>query len=79
MISKLFLPITTALFLLAVLVHLGFFERDRLARGLRNLGILGAEMVPPDFSFFRWRGGPCGKPSLCLSPARCSASSLHCR
>jgi len=48
--SKLFLPITTALFLLAVLAHLGFFEWDRLARGFRNLTILGAEMVPPDMS-----------------------------
>ncbi len=48
--SKLFLPITTALFLLAVLAHLGVFEWDRLARGFRNLTILGAEMVPPDMS-----------------------------
>lgn len=48
--SKLFLPITTALFLLAVLAHLGFFEWERLARGFRNLRILSAEMVPPDLS-----------------------------
>jgi len=48
--AKLFLPITTALFLLAVLAHLGFFDLDRLARGFRNLRILGGEMVPPDMS-----------------------------
>jgi phosphonate transport system permease protein len=48
--SKLVLPITTSLFLLAVLAHLGFFDWERLSRGFRNLKILGAEMVPPDLS-----------------------------
>ena len=42
------LPLTSAFFLLAVLAHLGFFDLQRLARGVRNLGILGAEMLPPD-------------------------------
>ena len=42
------LPLTTGLFLLAVLAHLGFFDLERLARGMRNLGILGSEMLPPD-------------------------------
>lgn len=46
--SKLLLPIATAFFLLAVLAHLGFFDGERLARGLRNLGILGRELIPPD-------------------------------
>lgn len=46
--SRLILPITTAIFLVAVLAHLGLFDRDRLARGLRNLRILGSEMFPPD-------------------------------
>ncbi len=31
------LPLTTGLFLLAVLAHLGFFDLERLARGMRNL------------------------------------------
>ena len=42
------LPLTTGLFLLAVLAHLGFFDLERFARGMRNLGILGSEMLPPD-------------------------------
>jgi len=42
------LPLTSAFFLLAVLAHLGFFDLQRLARGVRNLGILGGEMLPPD-------------------------------
>ena len=42
------LPLTTGLFLLAALAHLGFFDLERLARGMRNLGILGSEMLPPD-------------------------------
>lgn len=46
--SKLLLPVATAIFLLAVLAHLGFFDWERLARGLRNLGILGRELIPPD-------------------------------
>ncbi len=48
--STLFLPIITTLFLLAVLAHLGFFDSERLSRGIRNLRLLGAEMVPPDLS-----------------------------
>ena len=42
------LPLTMSIFLLAVLAHLGFFDWQRLARGFRNLGILGSEMIPPD-------------------------------
>jgi phosphonate transport system permease protein len=48
--SRLLLPISAALFLIAVLTHLGFFDRERLARGLRNLGILSSEMFPPDIA-----------------------------
>ena len=40
--------LTTAFFLLAVLAHLGFFDLERLTRGVRNLGVLGGEMIPPD-------------------------------
>ena len=46
--TSLVLPATTGFFLLAVLAHLGFFDLERLARGVRNLGILGSEMLPPD-------------------------------
>ncbi len=46
--ASLVLPATTGFFLLAVLAHLGFFDLERLARGVRNLGILGSEMLPPD-------------------------------
>jgi phosphonate transport system permease protein len=46
--ATLTLPLTTAVFLIAVLAHLGFFDLERLARGFRNLGILGSDMVPPD-------------------------------
>lgn len=42
------LTFSTALFLLLVLAHLGFFDWARLSRGFRNLGTLGADMVPPD-------------------------------
>ena len=56
MISKLFLPIITALFLLAVLAHLGFFDWERLARGVRNMRILSAEMVPPDLTILPTAG-----------------------
>jgi phosphonate transport system permease protein len=42
------LPVVTTFSLLAVLAHLGFFDWARLSRGFRNLGILGADMVPPD-------------------------------
>jgi phosphonate transport system permease protein len=55
-ISKLFLPIITALFLLAVLAHLGFFDWERLARGVRNMRILSAEMVPPDLTILPTAG-----------------------
>ena len=54
--SKLFLPILAALFLLAVLAHLGFFDWQRLSRGIRNLRILGAEMVPPDLTILPTAG-----------------------
>ena len=54
--SKLFLPIITALFLLAVLAHLGFFDWERLSRGVRNMRILGAEMVPPDMTILPTAG-----------------------
>ena len=54
--SKLFLPLTTWVFLIAVLAHLGFFDWHRLSRGFRNLGILGAEMVPPDMSILPTAG-----------------------
>ena len=53
---NLFLPISTALFLIAVLAHLGFFDLERLARGIRNLRILGAEMVPPDMTILPTAG-----------------------
>jgi phosphonate transport system permease protein len=33
-----------------VLNELGFFDSGKLIRGLRNLGILTSDMVPPDFS-----------------------------
>ena len=33
-----------------VLNEIGFFDGARLMRGLRNLGILTAEMIPPDFT-----------------------------
>jgi phosphonate transport system permease protein len=46
--SPFVLPAVATLFLLAVLAHLGFFDWSRLSRGFRNLGILGADMVPPD-------------------------------
>ena len=48
--SRLFLPVTAVFFLIAVLLHLGLFDRERLARGLRNLGILGSELFPPDIA-----------------------------
>jgi len=54
--SKLFLPIIAVLFLLAVLAHLGFFDWERLARGVRNMRILGAEMVPPDMTILPTAG-----------------------
>jgi len=39
-----------ALLLGLVLNELGFFDAGKLARGFRNLAILTADMVPPDFS-----------------------------
>jgi phosphonate transport system permease protein len=33
-----------------VLNELGFFDSDRLIRGLRNLRILTSDMIPPDFA-----------------------------
>ena len=48
--SRLFLPVTAVVFLIAVLLHLGLVDRERLARGLRNLGILGSELFPPDIA-----------------------------
>lgn len=42
------LPLTISIFLLGVLAHLGFFDWQRLARGFKNLGILGSDMIPPD-------------------------------
>src|SRR6185369_7082643 len=47
---------TTAVFLFAVLAHLGFFDIERLTRGFRNLGILSSEMVPPDFTILPTAG-----------------------
>jgi len=38
------------LLLAIVLNELGFFDSAKLIRGLRNLGILTSDMVPPDFS-----------------------------
>lgn len=44
--------ITTVLALLLAMVlnELGFFDGQRLARGLRNLGILTRDMLPPDLT-----------------------------
>ena len=53
---KLFLPLTIGLFLVATLAHLGLFDGERLARGFRNLGILGGEMVPPDMTILPTAG-----------------------
>lgn len=39
-----------ALVLGLILYELGFFDSGRLMRGLRNLGILTSDMIPPDFS-----------------------------
>lgn len=46
--TNLFVMASVALFLGVVLGQLGFFDVARLARGLRNLGILTSEMFPPD-------------------------------
>ena len=53
---KFFLPLTIGLFLVATLAHLGLFDGERLARGFRNLRILGGEMVPPDMSILPTAG-----------------------
>src|SRR4249920_2408518 len=53
---KFFLPLTVGLFLVATLAHLGLFDGERLARGFRNLRILGGEMVPPDMSILPTAG-----------------------
>jgi len=44
---KFFLPLTIGLFLVATLAHLGLFDGERLARGFRNLRILGGEWCRP--------------------------------
>src|SRR4029453_18053649 len=46
------LLVTAAITLLLgmILNELGFFDSGKMVRGLRNLGILTSEMVPPDFS-----------------------------
>jgi phosphonate transport system permease protein len=54
--ATLILPVTTTVFLIAILAHLGFFDLARLSRGLRNLGILGAELVPPDMGILSTAG-----------------------
>jgi len=54
--STTLLPLTISMFLLAVLAHLGFFDWQRLARGFRNLGILGSEMIPPDMGILPTAG-----------------------
>jgi phosphonate transport system permease protein len=45
---NLFVAAIIALLLVAVLYELEFFDRTRLMRGFRNLGILTSEMIPPD-------------------------------
>ena len=54
--ATLVLPVTTTVFLIAILAHLGFFDLARLSRGARNLGILGAELVPPDMGILSTAG-----------------------
>ena len=54
--SKLVVPVTAAFFLFAALAHLGFFDGQRLARGFRNLGILGSGMIPPDMEILPTAG-----------------------
>lgn len=54
--STTLLPLAMSIFLLTVLAHLGFFDWQRLARGWRNLGILGAEMIPPDIAILPTAG-----------------------
>jgi HAMP domain-containing protein len=54
--STTLLPLTISIILLAVLAHLGFFDWQRLARGWRNLGILGSEMIPPDMAILPTAG-----------------------
>jgi phosphonate transport system permease protein len=46
--ANLFVISAILVLLAAALADLGFFDGARLARGLRNLGILTSEMIPPD-------------------------------
>jgi phosphonate transport system permease protein len=46
--TNLFVTTFLVLLLVIVLADFGFFDGGRLLRGLRNLGILTAEMFPPD-------------------------------
>ncbi len=46
--TNLLVTASVALLLGVVLSQLGFFDGARLMRGLRNLGILTSDMVPPD-------------------------------
>ena len=48
--TNLLITALIALLLGIVLNELGFFDSGKLIRGLRNLGILTSDMVPPDFS-----------------------------
>jgi ABC-type phosphate/phosphonate transport system permease subunit len=48
--GSLFITALIALLLGIVLYDLGFFDAQRLLRGLRNLGILTSDMFPPDFA-----------------------------
>jgi len=54
--STTLVPLTISIFLLAALAHLGFFDGQRLARGFRNLRILGSEMIPPDMGILPTAG-----------------------
>ena len=47
---QLFLTCVIAALLGWVLNDLGFFDADKLARGVRNLGLLTSDMIPPDVS-----------------------------
>lgn len=46
--TNLFLTAAVVFLLGIVLAELGFFDGARLVRGLKNLGILTSEMIPPD-------------------------------
>jgi phosphonate transport system permease protein len=47
---SLLVSLVVAVLLGFVLNELGFFDAGRLLRGLHNLGILTADMIPPDFA-----------------------------